>query len=153
MPVVIFTSRKLLRSITAQESEPVRILPESVSGPITSKGKQAPLFQPPEIRFLIDVETGKLRTVSVDRHTGIAHPLTAGVSKAVEAMLQKVASTAIREHPTVSYVYDEASQSIQTVFTDPKTGKVLHKLPEDDILAMNATMREWAVVPLVDAST
>lgn len=135
------------------ESDAVRILPETKQTPVSPPVDHNPLAKSHEVRTEINLETGKIQTVIIDPNTGVATPVTAGVPPAMEAMLTAEAATAIKVHPILRYVWDEGSQSIQTVFTDPKTGKVLHKLPDDETLAMNATMRDWALHGLVDKST
>lgn len=135
------------------ESESVRILPETRQTPVSPPVDHHILGKDHEIRTEVNLETGKIQTVVIDPDTGVATPVTAGVSPAVEAMLAAEAATAVKEHPVLHYVWDEGSQTVQTVFTDPKTGKVLHKLPDDATLSMNATMRRWATEGLVDKST
>ena len=134
------------------ESGAVHVLTEPRQLPVGPPIDHNPLAKTHEHRTEVDLETGKIQTVIIDPNSGVATPVTLGVPPAMEAMLAAEAATAIKVHPTLRYVWDEGSQSIQTVFTDPATGTVLHKLPDDETLRMNATMREWAEDGLLDKS-
>lgn len=150
MPIVILTSRKLLKSLASQEAEPARVIPEAAAAPVSDLHRDMHPYKGPEVRYLIDAETGKCSAVAIDQDTGATWPLTIRVTEAVAAMLQAAAAKAIQAPVEEHYAYDKAAQAIQIIFTDPKTGKVLEKLPTDQALAMQVVMREAAGI--VDTS-
>jgi len=134
------------------KAEPIRILTEPRRTPVSPPVNRNPLAKQLAVRTDIDAETGKVQTVVIDPNTGIATPVTAGVPPPVQEYLAAEAATAIRPTPSMQYVWNEETNTIQTVFTDAKTGKVLHKSPDDATLTMNAILREWATVGLDKAT-
>jgi hypothetical protein len=155
MPVTTPTHLHALSSPDEHESPRVLSVSTKPPAPTAKPVHVASMIIKPIHRFEVDAETGTLRVVTIDPHTGVATPLTTevSVSDIMETIFgQPDPPPAMPDRPTLSYKVDETTQSIQVLFKDPKTGEVLHKLPEDNILKLNAIMREYAKEAFVNRS-
>jgi len=112
------------------------------------------LSREPVLRFAENTESGALGTVSVDPSTGLATPLTTGISP-LELTRDILASgrgivladrPILRDHPATG---DEPGH---TDVVDPRTGEVVDRVAENDFFDLDAALRDFARKSLVDKS-
>ena len=112
------------------------------------------LSREPVLRFAENTESGALGTVSVDPSTGLATPLTTGISP-LDLTRDILASGGdivladrpiLRAHPAVG---DEPGH---TDVVDPRTGEVVNRVAENDFFDLDVAIREFTRKALVDKS-
>ena len=112
------------------------------------------LSDEPVKTFVIDPQSGSVRTVEVDAASGRKIPLTTGVSQSAMAE-QVISSGRVLAIATQAIVRDKPNsdrKDAQVQVIDPKTGEIIKTLAKSDVFDLDRTLREYARKSLVDRS-
>jgi len=112
------------------------------------------LSKEPVKTFVLDDETGTIRTVQVDSKTGENIPLPTGVSQSgiTASVLGSACGDCLAERPLLRETVNSLTNAPQTEVVDPKTGEILKIVDENDFFDLDQALREYARKSLLDKS-
>jgi len=112
------------------------------------------LSREPVLRFAANTDTGALGTVSVDPSTGLATPLTTGISPLglTRDILASGKDIVLADRPILRAHPAAGDEPGHTDVVDPRTGEVVDRVAENDFFDLDVAIREFARKSLVDKS-
>ena len=112
------------------------------------------LSREPVLRFAANTDTGALGTVSVDPSTGLATPLTTGISPLglTRDILASGKDIVLADRPILRAHPAAGDEPGHTDVVDPRTGEVVNRVAENDFFDLDVAIREFTRKALVDKS-